>query len=105
MDSNPGTAGKLFALAALAVALCSPAPRAALAQGVPTPRRTPEPGTHSKWVGMTRAELFKKLGKPSQIVEYPDTGGQLLVYHLPDGRHYVFETGANGRVARAAQLR
>ena len=93
----------VFAVAAIGVA--APA-RIAGAQEQPTATPAePESGAQTQWLGVTRAELFEKLGKPSQIIEYPDTGGQLLKYSDRGQKHYVFETGPDGRVIRAAVIR
>jgi hypothetical protein len=63
------------------------------------------PGPQAQWLGVPRHELLKKFGRPSQIIEYPDTGGQLLIYSHPGQPHYVFETGPDGKVIRAAKTK
>ena len=78
----------------------------AQAQEQVAPARTEgTPGTPVQWLGMSRRELFRQLGQPSQIIEYPDTGGQLLIYSHAGQDHYVFETGPDAKIIRAARTK
>ncbi len=56
----------------------------------------------AQWLGKDRTELAKTMGAPKQALPLPDTGGELLFYSY-QGHHYVFETGANGKISSAVQ--
>jgi hypothetical protein len=92
------------AIIACVTAACAARPAEAQALTAP-PNGAGTPTPRTQWIGMPRRELFKKLGQPSQIFEYPDTGGQRLIYSHPGQPHYVFETGPDNKVISATETK
>lgn len=58
----------------------------------------------SKWIGMTIHQLQKKLGQPTSSQMLQETTGMMLIYAKPGQTHYVFETGPDGKVRKAAVI-
>ncbi len=54
-----------------------------------------------EWIGKSLSELTTKLGQPTSVQPLLETTGQLIVYAQPGQPHYVFETGANGKIVSA----
>ncbi len=107
-ERTPGDKAAAWAAPVLAMlAILAVAPPPAGAGGPPSPAQAAGQTQAPKggWIGMPRGELFKKLGRPSQIVEFPDTGGQMIIYAHPGKRHYVFEIGPTDKVGKAAEVK
>jgi hypothetical protein len=61
----------------------------------------PAPAPAAQWIGKTVPELTAKLGQPTSSQPLLQTTGQLIMYAHPGQPHYVFETGANGKIVSA----
>jgi|SRR5579875_2395509 len=59
------------------------------------------PAPAAQWIGKTVPELTAKLGQPTSSQPMLQTTGQLIMYAHPGQPHYVFETGANGKIVSA----
>ena len=57
-----------------------------------------------QWIGKNRTDLAQQMGQPKEAVPMSDTGGEMLFYGY-EGHHYVFETGADGKINSAVQTR
>jgi hypothetical protein len=66
-----------------------------------TPSGTEAPNT-SQFIGKTAGEIRAKLGPPTTTEFLQETGGYLIIYARPGLPHYVFETGPDLKVKRAA---
>ena len=58
----------------------------------------------AQWIGKDRVTLAKQMGQPKEAVPMTDTGGEMLFYSY-EGHHYVFETGPDGLINSAVQVR
>ncbi|HVA77820.1 MAG TPA: hypothetical protein VNF27_07985 [Candidatus Binataceae bacterium] len=60
--------------------------------------------SQSQWLGKSRSDLSAAMGEPKSAVPLPDTGGEMMFYSY-QGHHYVFETGADGKIEKAVEVR
>ncbi len=81
-----------LAIASLAAALAGCATR-------------PSNAAASEWIGKPRHEVVDKLGQPTSATPLIETGGELLIYAKAGQPHYAFETGPDGRVVKATELK
>ncbi len=65
----------------------------------------PSNAAASEWIGKRRHEVLDKLGEPTSATPLIETGGELLIYAKSGQPHYAFETGPDGRVVKAAELK
>ncbi len=96
-------AGHLAAALAVsaALAVCTTPTNTRAQSPHPTPTKTGAPSP-SEFIGKTAKEISARLGPPTTAEYLQETGGYLLIYAHPGEPHYVFETGPDGRVKRAA---
>jgi len=73
-----------------------PPPASALTQAHSDPQQ---------WIGKRLPDLTAKLGEPSSIEPLQETTGDLVIYSHPGFPHYVFETGPDGKVEKAVQVK
>ena len=59
----------------------------------------------SEWVGKPRHDLIAALGQPTSATPLIETGGELLIYAKSGRPHYAFETGPDGTVVKAAEIK
>ncbi len=59
----------------------------------------------SEWIGKHRHEVVAALGQPTSATPLIETGGELLIYAKSGQPHYAFETGPNGKVVKATELK
>lgn len=85
---------------ALLMGLAAPNSRAQSNQPGGAARAEHRPSAN-KWIGMTIADLQKKLGQPTTSQMLQETTGMMLIYAKPGQTHYVFETGPDGKVRKA----
>jgi hypothetical protein len=59
----------------------------------------------SVWIGKRRHEVVEALGQPTSATPLIETGGEVLIYAKSGQPHYAFETGPDGTVVSAAELK
>lgn len=64
----------------------------------------PREQLETEWIGKTRNDLTAAYGQPRGAVAEGDTGGEELFYSY-QGHHYVFETGPDGKITRAVEVK
>jgi hypothetical protein len=59
----------------------------------------------SEWIGKRRHDLIAALGEPTSATPLIQTGGELIIYAKSGQPHYAFETGPDGKVVKAAEMK
>jgi hypothetical protein len=59
----------------------------------------------SEWIGKRRRDLIAALGEPTSATPLIQTGGELIIYAKSGHPHYAFETGPDGKVVKAAEMK
>jgi hypothetical protein len=78
---------------------------AALAAALAGCASQPSSAVASEWIGKRRHEVVDKLGQPTSATPLIETGGELLIYAKAGQPHYAFETGPDGTVVKATELK
>jgi hypothetical protein len=59
----------------------------------------------SEWIGKRRRDLIAALGPPTSATPLIETGGEVIIYAKSGQPHYAFETGPDGKVLKATEMK